>query len=142
MIERKDWVWMPHPGHFICAFDCRFRLNTRVGDYIISTVGEMFPDYRIREITAQVLDIKLTGLGDDRDRDYMKKIGYEEIGYNRKYETMVFYAQEGEVDCCPWRADTDKGEVDMEGYNDPTDAYKGHLELCEKYAAMQGNNNV
>lgn len=30
------------PGHFICANDCRFRRHTQVGNYRISTVGDLY----------------------------------------------------------------------------------------------------
>lgn len=41
-IPEKEWVWQGYPGHFLLADSCKFRLNTVVGDTLISTVG----DYR------------------------------------------------------------------------------------------------
>lgn len=135
MIPHEQWVWMPHPGHFVGAFDCRFRLNTRIGNYIISTIGELFPDAPVREIYAQLRGIVLKGEGDDRKADYMDKIGYEEIGYQRKYETMVFKAERSEeYECCPWVIVVNELEKETDVYNSPDDASKGHMKMCMKYA--------
>lgn len=112
MSKKENWVWMPHSGHFIGGNSCRFHLNTYVGGYIVSTVGEYDPYHK--------------GWGH-----------FETLGVDRLYETMVFEAvREKEEDalCCPWRIDVSK-DVDMEGYNDSVDAYKGHLKLCRKWAS-------
>ncbi len=135
---KDKWVWMPHPGHFICSRDCKFILNTYVGGYIVSTVGEYFPDATTREILAQSRGVKLEGIGDIRRADYMKKIGYEEIGLDRTYETMVFKAAKSKSKskdeaCCPYRV-TDYSELDGDGYKKPEEAFKGHLKLCAKWS--------
>lgn len=135
MIPKSEWVWMPHAGHLIVGNDCRFHLATRIGKWIVSTVGEYIPDSEVRELLARTRGVKLEGMGDNRLADYMKKVGYEEIGLNRKYETMVFRAKRAK-DCCPWRM-KQGNELDMAGYNDPTKAYKGHFRMCEKWAAKE-----
>lgn len=125
---------MPHAGHFICGNECKFHLNTYVGKYIVSTVGEYFPDAPVREIFAQSRGITLTGIGDFRRADYLRKIGYEELGFGRKYETMVFKATEAKLDlCCPYRQ-ANGSELDMAGYNEPEKAREGHMKLCAKWA--------
>lgn len=129
---RQDWIWMPHAGHLIVSRDCIFHLNTYVNGFIISTVGEWWPDETIREIHASVQNVPLEGKGDDRARDFLQKFGYMEIGADRKYETMVFKAKKSEDDCCPYRQISGEN-LDMEGYNDPGEAYLGHLKMCEKY---------
>jgi hypothetical protein len=134
---KKDWVWMPHAGHFICSKDCEFKLNTYVNGYIVSTVGEMWPERAVREIHAQVHNPEWLSQnrhlrGDDFDSAYMKKFGYEEIGYGRKYETMVFKAKKSKHKCCPYEM-VSGSEIDSDGYNKPEDAYAGHLKLCNKY---------
>ncbi len=131
-MSKQDWVWMPHAGHFICGDKCRFHLNTRVGEFIVSTVGEYWPDAPTREILADSRRIRLEGRGDAREADYMRKIGYEDLGLGRKYETMVFKAKESSHKCCPFTMDTPT-DLDMAGYNDPGEAYAGHLEMCEKW---------
>ncbi len=144
-MNKSLWIFMPHPAHFICARDCKFFLSTYVPrpdgsiGVIVSTVGEYFPSREVREIFAQSRGITLSGKGDGRDADYMKKIGFEEIGYQRKYETMVFRAKPREdaeaALCCPWEIDSGQ-DIDMEGYNTAGDAYAGHMAMCEKWAAF------
>lgn len=132
MIKTKT-VWMPHPGHFVCANDCRFHLNTYVNGYIVSTVGEYWPDSSVRRLHAQLNDIVIKGEGDDWDRNYFKKFGYEEIGAGRKYETMVFKAVMVKNTCCPYRANHDK-MFDFSGYNDAEAAYLGHMKMIRKWS--------
>jgi len=132
-MKKENWIWMPHAGHLIVGNDCRFVLNTYVGGYIVSTVGEYLPDFPVREIFAESKKITLEGRGDARRADYMKKIGYEEIGCDRLYETMVFKAMKTKDGCCPWRIASGENQ-DMEGYNDPEEARKGHLKMCNKWS--------
>ena len=137
-MKKENWVWMPHPGHFICAKDCRFRLNTYVGGYIVSTVGELWPERASREIHAKIHDPKWLEenkhlKGDNFDYAYMRKFGYEDIGCERKYETMVFKAKRTEHKCCPWQMKAGN-ELDFEGYNDADSAYLGHMKMCVKWS--------
>jgi len=137
-MKKENWVFMPHAGHFIGGNDCRFHLNTYVGKYIVSTVGELWSDQKVRRIHAEVYDIEWyreneNKKGDNFDRIYMKKFGFEEIGCGRTYETMVFKAEKSKNKCCPYRIIVEK-EVDSAGYNSPEEAYKGHLKLCEKWS--------
>jgi hypothetical protein len=133
-VKRDKWVWMPHAGHLIVSNQCRFHLNTYVGKYIVSTVGEYVPDAPVREIEMQCRGKTLVGKGDARLADWFKKNnGFEEIGCGRKYETMVFKAKKSNNSCCPWEA-SDFSEIDMEGYNTPEEAYVGHLKMCKKYS--------
>jgi hypothetical protein len=131
-MSRQDWIWQPHAGHFIGGRDCKFFLNTYVNGYIVSTVGEYFPDSRIREIYAMSRGVKVEGKGDSWDNDYLKKVGYEEIGCNRKYETMVFKAHRVDKSCCQYRVDS-FDDIDFCGYNDAEEARIGHYSMCEKY---------
>jgi hypothetical protein len=55
-MTRDKWVWMGHSGHFILGSSCRFHLNTYVGRYIVSTVGELWNDTAVRRIHASVYD--------------------------------------------------------------------------------------
>lgn len=131
---------MPHPAHFICARDCRFFLATKIGKYIVSTVGEYLPDYQIREIFAETRKVKLEGKGDARLYDYMKKIGYEDLHHEGwKYETMVFTARKmkkkdrGGCECCPFGIVVSESH-DENWYKTAKEAMAGHYKLCEKYA--------
>ena len=99
-------------GHFICANQCRFKLNTLVeyGDIriVISTVGAM---------------VDITG-----DKKFM------EIGCNRHYETMAFHASKnGEF----WDADTSRqvyfdSDWAWSDINDEWKANKGHLKVIHE----------
>ena len=136
-MKKENWIWMPHAGHFICGHDCRFHLATYVGKYIVSTVGEYWPDRQVREIHAQVHDPIWYGKnrilkGDYFEAEYFKRFGYTEIGLDRKYETMVFKATKSKEKCCPYEMVS--GEKDFDGYNTAADAYKGHLRLCKKWS--------
>lgn len=117
-MTEEDWIWMPHPGHFCASYDCRFILNTYVNGYVISTVGEWVPDSR---------------------RKGEREESFETIGLGRLYETVVFKAKKNEDlehQCCPYLADLDSDnfELDFKGYNDPTLAFKGHYDLCDKWS--------
>ena len=133
-MKRERWVWMPHSAHFICGQDCRFHLATYVGGYIVSTIGEYLPDVGVREILAERKGIKLEGKGDARRLDFMVKHGFVDIGYARKYETMVFKAHKDRTDdCgCPYR--WSGGELELMPANDSKTAIKNHYRLCEKWS--------
>lgn len=137
-MKKDKWIWMPHAGHLIVASKCQFHLNTYVGGYIVSTVGEYWPERGVREIHAAVYDA--TWLhenkhlrGDIFDHAYMKRFGYETIGCDRKFETMVFKARKDKNKCCPYRIIVGK-DVDMRGYNKAEEARMGHLQLCDKWS--------
>jgi len=108
-MNKEDWVWMPHAAHFICGHRCQFKLATCVGDFIVSTVGEM-PD------------------------PLERNKGWEDIGCDRKYETYVFKASKSENVCCPYECDIGEGEQDSLAANDANTATKNHMELCEKWS--------
>lgn len=136
-VSKSEWEWFGCPGHFICSFDCRFHLCTRVGNFLVSTVGEMFPDAPVREIFARTRGIALTGMGDERKNDYMKKIGFDDIGYKRKYETMVFRINDKRCevpDCGCGLPGVSFSELDCDGYNTAGEATNGHMKICEKWA--------
>lgn len=128
---------MPHPAHFICSDSCRFVLATKIGKYIVSTVGEYVPDEPIRQIHCDVRGIKLEGRGDARLAGYMKKVGFQELGFDRTYETMVFKSRRDKEDlCCGYRIVVSE-QVDFRGYKDAVEARKGHYYFCNKWAKKQ-----
>lgn len=136
--SNSEWVWMPHAGHLIVGNDCRFHLNTMVNGFIVSTVGEYLPDSDTRDMLATHRGKPLEGRGDARRADWMRKFGYEKIGCDRLYETMVFKATASAADqqCCPFSMESGEN-VDFEGYNDPAEARCGHMRMCDKYAAIK-----
>lgn len=129
---------MPHAGHFICGDKCRFHLNTYVGGHVVSTLGELWSERSSREIHAKVFDPRWFEQnrqlkGYYFDNVYMKKFGFETIGLNRLYETMVFKAKKTKNKCCPYSKVSDS-ELDFEGYNDVGKAVKGHMKYCKKWS--------
>jgi hypothetical protein len=99
-------------GHLIVADSCRYHLTTDIGDYRISTVGAYVrPD---------------------------KPEEFSDIGYKRKYETLVFRLGDQVCGCgCGRREVADWCEIDANGYNDPKAATDGHEEMCQRYEAIQ-----
>lgn len=141
MIPKGDWKWFGHAAHFICAEWCRFHMATQVGNYIVSTVGEYWPPRTVREIHASSRDAEWFEenrhlLGDYFDAAYMKRFGFHEIGYKRKYETMVFEAGKPcAEEFCNCGLPTISGtEIAFNGYSTAGDAARGHLALREKFA--------
>lgn len=116
-----------HPAHFICGNNCRFHLATQVGDYLISTVGELVFDSSVKKVLDKVRD----------DREF------EEIGFGRTYETMVFRAGEKcEAEGCNCGLPViDGSELDFLGYNDADSANKGHQRLVAKWLRKQVNQS-
>ena len=128
-MKKENWIWMPHPGHLIIAHECRFVLNTYVGGYIVSTVGEWVPaPSSMKFRRPDLANLK----GDDLERKFISKYGYEEIGAGRKYETMVFKAKKEIAACCPYVQTG--SELECYGYNSADLAYKGHMKACNIWA--------
>lgn len=98
-------------GHFICAHDCQFHIHTHVGGYCVSTVGEYMPPHVERE--------------DE----------WEDIGYGRKYETMVFRLAGSTCGYGIGKHIDDHNELEVVGYNDHDAANEGHEAMCQKYEA-------
>ena len=112
MIPVADYKWFGMPGHFISAINCRFRLCTVVGKWVVSTVGDYWP-------------------ASSSER--------EEIGVGRLYETMVFSAGDPcDADGCHCeQPDIDGQGLDMDGYRTGKEAQAGHMAMCRKWAEKQ-----
>ncbi len=108
----KNWVWYGNAKHFIGASNCKFHLATKIGNWIISTVGEYKPD-----------SFKPT-----------KKQVFEEIGPERFYETMVFRAIKCPCGCNEFVCDVSSfypvSNLQFRGYKTSEEASNGHAELC------------
>lgn len=136
-----DWQWFGNAGHFICGTFCRFHLCTLVnGKYLVSTVGQYFPDAPVREALAQSRGFHLKEQGDAREYEWLDKNGgYESIGYKRTYETMVFRVKDGKFcDCGCNIPRIIPRELDMQPYNDARAASEGHMLLCKKWSERMG----
>lgn len=143
-MKKSDWNWMPHPAHFICSKDCKFFLATEVGGYVVSTVGEYYPDSQVRKIHAEIHDEKwyrenMHKKGDEWDRAYMEKFGFTELHIGGwLYETMVFKSEkmpEEGCDACRFKIESGNN-IDEEWYKTSDEAFEGHYALCEKWSKL------
>ena len=135
-IQQNKWIWYGNALHFICGNKCQFHLATKVGKHVISTVGELWLERGSREIHAEVHDIKWLQenkhlLGNNFDYAYKKRFGFEEIGCDRKFETLVFKIAKDYECGCP---KIEPSELDSDMYNSHEEANKGHLKMCKKWA--------
>lgn len=122
-VSPSEWEWFGVAGHFICGRWCRFHLCTKVGKYLVSTVGEFVPLSAAQNERAEAEWLKKNWPGED-------------VGYDRKYETMVFIAGPRCVSstCGCGLPEISGSEKDMLGYSTSREATKGHLSLCHKWA--------
>lgn len=126
-MSRDGWEWFGKHGHLLVGQWCRFHLTTWINKkYMVSTVGEfVHPRHSRSSISEEQKWLEKNGPGED-------------IGYKRKYETMVFNTNvkvcenEG-CNCGMPLVDYAKSECDFRGYNNAKDATNGHYELCEKW---------
>lgn len=135
----RNWRWFGSAAHLIVSRDCRFHMATLVGKYLVSTVGEWLPDSSTWHIYAESKGITLAGRGDERTADFLRRVGYVEIGCDRKYETMVFKAGPPCVakGCKCGLPSIDGSALDFSGYNDAGAATQGHYRLCRKFASRR-----
>ena len=136
IVPKQDWVWMPHAGHLCVGHHCRFHLATAVGKWLISTVGEYVPPVNLAQLVAIHEGGAAAGVPplDKPNEDV------QDIGWCRKYETMVFQAVRNPepCSCCPF-VQSDGSDADMAGYKTAAEAYAGHLKMCEKWAGFPDN---
>lgn len=144
MIAESKWKWFGLPGHFICSQWCRFHLCTQVGQYLISTVGQLWLERSSREIHASIYDPKWFEenrhlKGDAFDYAYMSKFGFETVGAGRLFETMVFQIEGKCTDkkCNCGQPSIIPSEIDALPSNRVDEATKNHMELCTKWARKQ-----
>jgi hypothetical protein len=95
-----------------------------VGRYLVSTVGEY-------------VHPRHSGAGEQAEAKWLKENWPgEDIGWGRKYETMVFRAGKkcDAKDCGCGLPSISGQELDSYGYNKRGDADRGHLKMCRKWA--------
>ena len=121
-MKKIKWEWDGFAKHFCGSGDCYFRMSTKIGDIVVSTVGDYKPNRHHPDDLLRKLGIK--------PKDRYKS---EMIGCDRYYETMTFKSTDANCECCDWQADTGAGELDWyKGYDTAREARKGHLEICEE----------
>jgi hypothetical protein len=121
IIPPSEWEWFGNAGHFLCGRWCRFHLATKIGPWLVSTVGEyVHPRHSMGSEMKEAKWLKENWPGED-------------IGYQRKYETMVFLA--GAPCACGCGLPQHDGHDHVSrGYNDAASATRGHHDLCQEYA--------
>lgn len=133
-VERKQYTVA---AHYILGDRCLFHLATSVGQYLISTVGELWSERPSRVLYAKVhdaawYDAHVTLKDAAFDKAYMQRFGFESVGYNRLYETMVFRLT-GYCLCGCGRPEHNSKELDFAPYNDRKAATTGHERLVRKW---------
>jgi hypothetical protein len=106
-IPKDEWKWYGFPGHHVLSERCAYHLQTRVGDWVVSTVGAFFPAH----------DKKMDTVGP---------------GPADFYETIVKSCSGEDEHGNPL---TDDGYFDQRYYADSHDAEQGHYEFCERAAS-------
>jgi hypothetical protein len=138
-MKKDNWYWMGHAGHLIVSADCQFHLNTYVGGYIVSTIGEYLPDEAVLKIFAASREypLILAAQGDAVKSNFIKENKvFERIGAGDDsiYETMVFKARKDKDNkCCPYTGSS-FSDIDGERYATAEAAQKGHMKYCLKYS--------
>ena len=110
----NEWTWYGHAGHLCVGHHCRFHLCTKIGEYLISTVGDCFLNGTRTKI----------GAGDDSF-----------------FETYVFTVLPGSS-CTDSACMCGMPNIDLENINGircatAGEAAKTHIEMCRKYAALR-----
>jgi hypothetical protein len=103
------WIWFGYAGHFVGGKRCVFHLSTWLPNgWLVSTVGHYLPR---------------SGDGETP----------EEIGIGRTFETMVFKCR-GTAEPGVDAPIDDWSAVETKGYNDSSDAERGHYAVCAEWA--------
>lgn len=121
-VPREEWEWFGHAAHLCVGRWCRFHLATKVGPWIVSTVGEY-------------IHPRNSGSSERTEAEWLERNWPgEDVGLNRKYETMVFEAG-GPCPCgCGMPIPNSWSEHGFEGYNDSASAREGHMRMCAEFA--------
>jgi len=112
MSEETEVEWLGHAQHLCVARDCQFRLATRVGKYVVSTVGEYYSSSEPKKLTP---------------------IGCED---DELYETFVF-EHAGIIQSCGCPVIDDFGEKDGLRAATAVEATVNHKNMIHKYLNIQ-----
>ena len=125
MVDEREWRWFGNAAHFICGRWCRFHMATQVGPWLVSTVGEY-------------VHPRHSGGSEATEEKWLEKHWPgENIGCDRKYETMVFRAGDPcAADECRCGIPTIASEeLAMYPANIAGDATRNHMQACREWAA-------
>ena len=125
VIPIEKWKWHGRAAHCCIGQWCRFHLATTVGKYLISTIGEyVHPGHSNGSEQAEAEWIRNNWPGED-------------VGCDRKYETMVFLAgKRCRFPECGCGIPALKNGIELAGvgYNTAGEATKGHMRICRAWA--------
>jgi len=111
-LSEAEWKWYGYAGHFIGGQQCAYHLSTRIGAFLVSTVGDYQPN---------------------GERGGRMRIG---AGDNAFFETYIFRCEGEDENGDPIVSDF--SEIDGERYAESIDAERGHF--CKKYAHIAALN--
>ncbi len=111
-IPRGEWKWYGFPGHYMYAHRCSYHLNTRIGAFLISTVGAM------RNETGDAYAPLLF------------------CGESTFFETLVFDCDGEDKFGNPILKSM--SAIDEEYYSESMHAERGHYKMCDRYAEGKG----
>jgi hypothetical protein len=114
----SEIIWHGQAGHFVCWRRCVWHLCTEVNGYVISTLGEFFPD------------MHHDNLGE------MEPMG---LTPNEMYESMVFEVM-GHCHCGCGHPTISGSELVTQRYKTPLEARLGHMALIEEYKNKSHQN--
>lgn len=103
----SKWKWYGYPCHFVGGKNCIYHLATKVGEFLISTIG----DYYIED-NRQTL------------RSWEKSF----------YETCIFVCSGEDKNGNPIIEDWT--EIDGRSYETSVEAENEHYEFCKKYSKI------
>jgi hypothetical protein len=124
-VPAAEWEWFGNAAHFMGGPWCRFHLATKVGNYLVSTIGEWVHPYWSRWKEEPRMDgSRAHLLGDALD------------SHGHRFKTAVFLARERcESAACGCTMPQPSGrELDSAGYNTRAEATRGHMALCHTWA--------
>lgn len=110
-------IWYGNAGHLCVSRKCEFHLCTEVNGYVVSTVGEYYPN----------------GIN----------MPMEPVGLMPKelYETMIFEFSGSRCKCGCGLPDTGRS-LCMDRYATPKEANEGHIRYCEEYAKKESPEEI
>lgn len=104
-VPKSEWVWYGYAGHLCVGRRCAYHMATRIGGFLVSTVGHFLPDGKT-----------------------MEHIG----GPDDFFETFVFRCDGETADGDPNL--TSLEEVFTRRYAKSIDAERGHRQICDEFA--------
>ena len=125
MAKKDAWKWYGNVGHYYESHLLRFHMCTVVGNYYISTIGDLRRDIVASDDPKRSSPLEI-------DTVYEPSIRWEG---GALYETVVFITEGGMCECgcgMPEYDYTDR--IEHVPHNTRGEANEAHMAICEKYA--------